>query len=381
MSKYIEMVKRACVSVTNDLATDQRVIKVCDFLTRLGFDVTLIGVRRKKHISVNHIKVRTFRFHIWFQKGFLFYAEYNIRLFFYLLFKKTQLLISNDLDTLLPNYLVSLLRQKALVYDAHEYFLGSTEIAERPIVRNFWKIIEKGIFPRLQNIITVNHSIADLYEKAYGIRPNVVRNLPNRFIADKKITRSELGLPEEKKIVLMQGGGINVDRGAEELINAMKPKYGLDDVELYFIGGGDVWEKIKQLTKDLHLERKVHFLPKMPYQKMMNYTYLCDLGVSLDKPVSLNYKYSLPNKLFDYLAAGIPVLASPMVEIKKIIESYDVGMCIDEHEPGHIAQKIKAMLNDPEKIKKWRINALKTSKELCWENEEKVLIKIYEKHR
>jgi glycosyltransferase involved in cell wall biosynthesis len=373
------MRKRACVSVTNDLATDQRVIKVCDFLTRLGFDVTLIGVKKKKHISVNHIKVKTFRFSMRFEKGFLFYAEYNIKLFFYLLFKRTRLLVANDLDTLLPNYLVSLIRKKPLVYDAHEYFLGSTEITERPFVKNFWKIIEKAIFPRLRNIITVNHSIADLYEKAYGKRPDVVRNLPHRFVVDKKISRSELGLPEDKKIVLMQGGAINIDRGAEELINAMKPQYDLDDVELYFIGGGDVWEKIKQLTKDLHLERKVHFLPKMPYHKMMNFTCLCDLGVSLDKPVSLNYKYSLPNKLFDYLAAGIPVLASPMVEIKKVIENYDVGMCIENHEPEHIAYMIRTMLDDQKRVKKWKRNALKTSKELCWENEEKVLIKIYEK--
>jgi glycosyltransferase involved in cell wall biosynthesis len=370
-------VKRACVSVTNDLATDQRVLKVCDFLTRLGYTVTMVGVKKTKSLPILHIKVKTFRFAMWFEKGFMFYAEYNIKLFFYLLFKRTSLLVSNDLDTLLPNFLISRIRFKPLVYDSHEYFLGSTEISERPFVRRFWAIIEKLIFPRLKHIITVNHSIADLYEKAYGKRPEVVRNLPHRYKIDSKLTREELGLPINKKIVLMQGGAINVDRGAEELINAMKPQYGLDNVELYFIGGGDVWDKIRQLAKDLHLERTVHFLPKMPYKKMMRYTSLCDLGVSLDKPVSLNYKYSLPNKLFDYLAAGIPVLASPMVEIKKIVEGFDVGMCIEEHEPAHIAEKIKLMLSDEESCKRWKKNALKTSNKLCWENEEKVLIRVY----
>jgi len=371
-------VKRACVSVTNDLVTDQRVLKVCDFLTRLGFRVTLVGVKKNLSLPIKHASVKTVRFPMVFEKGFMFYAEFNLRLFFYLLFKRTSLLVSNDLDTLLPNYLVSKIKFKPLVYDSHEYYLGSTEIAQRPFVRKFWAAIEKSIFPRLKYIITVNHSIADLYEKTYGKRPEVVRNLPHRFTIDKNISRNELGLPVDKKIVVMQGGAINVDRGAEELIHAMKPQYGLDNVELYFIGGGDVWDKIKQLARDLHLERKVHFLPKMPYKKMMRYTCLCDLGVSLDKPVSLNYKYSLPNKLFDYLAAGIPVLVSPMVEIKNIVESYDVGMCIENHEPEHIAQMIKTMLEDEESCKKWRQNALKTSLELCWENEEKVLIKVYE---
>jgi glycosyltransferase involved in cell wall biosynthesis len=374
------ILKKACVSVTNDLATDQRVLKVCDFLARLGFDVTLIGVKKTKSLPVLHIKVKTIRFRMYFEKGFLFYAEYNLKLFFYLLFKSTNLLVSNDLDTLLPNFLVSRLKFKPLVYDSHEYFLGSTEIVDRPFVRKVWGTIERFIFPRLKHVITVNHSIADLYEKTYRNRPEVVRNLPHRFIIDSDITRDELGLPTDKKIVLMQGGAINIDRGAEELINAMKPQYGLDDVVLYFIGGGDVWDKIRQLTKDLHLERKVRFLPKMPYQKMMQYTTLCDIGVTLDKPVSLNYKYSLPNKLFDYLAAGVPVLASPMIEVKKIIDGYDVGMCIENHEPEHIARMIKTMLEDGERMKQWRSNALEISSTLCWENEEKVLIKIYENY-
>jgi glycosyltransferase involved in cell wall biosynthesis len=371
-------VKRVCVSVTNDLATDQRVLKVSDFLVRSGFDVLLIGVKRKHSIPIKHIEIQTVRFPMIFEKGFPFYAEYNLRLFFYLLFRSTDLLVSNDLDTLLPNFLVSRLKFKPLVYDSHEYYLGSTEIANRPFVRKFWGTIERFIFPRLQHVITVNQSIADLYAKIYGKRPVVVRNLPHRFRVDKSISRQELGLPTDKKIVLMQGGGINVDRGAEELITAMKPQYGLDNVELYFIGGGDVWDKIRQLTKDLHLERKVHFLPKMPYATMMKYTALCDLGVSLDKPVSLNYMYSLPNKLFDYLAAGIPVLASPMVEIKKVVEGYDVGMCISSHEPEHIAQMISTMLGNEQNLARWRNNALTTASALCWENEEKILVDIYQ---
>ena len=371
--------KRACVSVTNDLATDQRVLKVCDFLTRLGFQVTFIGIKKATSFPFKPSKFKTFRFNMLFRKGFLFYAEYNLKLFLYLLFRRCSLLVSNDLDTLLPNYLVSKIKSIPLVYDSHEYYLGSTEIAYRPIVKKVWSIIEGAIFPRLESIITVNHSIADLYEKEYGKRPEVVRNLPKRYTINRTLTREKLGLPLDKKIILMQGGAINIDRGAEELIHAMKPQYGIENTELYFIGSGDVWEQIKGLTKDLHLERRVHFLPRMPYAKMMEYTCLCDLGITLDKPVSLNYKYSLPNKLFDYLAAGLPVLASPMVEVKKIIDTYQVGMCIESHEPRQIAEKIKTMLSDQKQSNKWKRNALKTARDLCWENEEKMLARIYEK--
>ncbi len=368
--------KRVYVSVTNDLATDQRVKKMCDFLTRLGFRVTMVGVKRPNSLPCLTPGFQTFRFRMLFQKGFFFYAEYNVKLFFYLLFRPFSLLVSNDLDTLLPNYLVSRLRGKPMVYDSHEYFLGSAEIVERPPVRKFWAMIEKMIFPRLKHVITVNASIADLYEKDYGVRPHVVRNLPKRY-KPGQTTRQQLGLPIDKRIVLMQGGAINMDRGAEELIHAMKPQFGLKDVEIYFIGGGDVWQKIKELTRELHLGRVVHFLPKMPYGKMMQYTALCDIGVSIDKPVSMNYQYSLPNKLFDYIAAGIPVLASPLVEVKKVVEGYDVGMCIQDHDPAHIARVIEDMFSDASRYERWRSNAHKISQELCWENEEKELAKVY----
>lgn len=369
--------KKICVSVTNDLVTDQRVLKVCDTLLAMGFSVMLIGRRRKGSKDFAHPAAESFRFLMLFHKGFLFYAEYNLKLFFYLLFQRCDILLSNDLDTLLPNYLVAKLKRKPLVYDSHEYFTGSTEIANRPFVKGVWRFIEKRIFPELKHVFTVNHSIADLYEKEYGVRPRVVRNLPRLDLDIPQVSRHELGWPMDKKIILMQGGAINVDRGAEELIYAMKPCYGLKDVELYFIGGGDVWEQLQKLTADLHLQRVVRFIPRMPYLKLMQYTAQADLGVSLDKPVSPNYRYSLPNKLFDYIMMGVPVLTSSLVEVKNIVKKYDVGDCIETHDPAVIAAKIKLMLNNEEQLKQWKANARRAALELNWQNEEGVLKEVY----
>ncbi|MFN3555503.1 MAG: glycosyltransferase [Bacteroidales bacterium] len=369
--------KKICVSVTNDLVTDQRVLKVCDTLLAMGFSVKLIGRRRKGSKDFAHPAAESFRFRMLFHKGFLFYAEYNLKLFFYLLFQRCDILLSNDLDTLLPNYLVAKLKRKPLVYDSHEYFTGSTEIVNRPFVKGVWHFIEKRIFPGLKHVFTVNHSIADLYEKEYGVRPRVVRNLPRLDPDIPQMSRHELGWPMDKKIILMQGGAINVDRGAEELIYAMKPCYGLKDVELYFIGGGDVWEQLQKLTADLHLQRVVRFIPRMPYLKLMQYTAQADLGVSLDKPVSPNYRYSLPNKLFDYIMMGVPVLTSSLVEVKNIVKKYDVGDCIETHDPAVIAAKIKLMLNNEEQLKQWKANARRAALELNWQNEEGVLKEVY----
>jgi len=301
-----------------------------------------------------------------------------MRLFFFLLFRKFDLLVANDLDTLLPNYLVSRIKRIPLIYDTHEYFTGSTELMHRPFVRKTWGRIEKWIFPKLKHVFTVNQSIADLYEKDYGVKVRVVRNLPRRFLPANGITRKDIGWPEDKMVVLMQGGAINVDRGAEELIHAMKPIYGLENVLLCFIGSGDVWNEIQELTKKLHLTKIVKFIPRMPYQKLMQYTALADLGVSIDKPVSPNYKYSLPNKLFDYIGAGVPVLASPLVEVKNVVKGYNVGDCIESHDPGHIAEKIRYMFANKRRYNTWKSNARKAAAEFCWENEEKVLSEVYD---
>ena len=377
----MKKLKKVCLSVTNDIATDQRVLKVSDFLHSNDFDVSIAGRKKPDSSPYEHEVFHVFRFKLWFHKGFLFYAAYNIRLFFYLLFRKFDLLVANDLDTLLPNYLVSRIKRIPLVYDTHEYFTGSTELMHRPFVRKIWERIEKWIFPRLKHVFTVNQSIADLYEKEYGVKIRVVRNLPKRFLPANGLTRKDIDWPEDKMVVLMQGGAINIDRGAEELIHAMKPAYGLENVLLCFIGSGDVWNEIQELTKKLHLSRTVMFIPRMPYQKLMQYTALADLGVSIDKPVSPNYKYSLPNKLFDYIGAGVPVLASPLVEVKNIVKGYNVGDCIESHDPGHIAEKIRFMFTDQKRFNTWKENAKKAAAELCWENEEKVLSEVYDKIR
>lgn len=368
-------VKRAIVSVTNDLSTDQRVHKTCMVLVEKGWQVLLVGRKLPDSLEL-HRDYDTRRMRLFFNKGFAFYAEYNLRLFFFLLFHRAQLLWSNDLDTLWPNFLVSKLKRTPIVYDTHEYFTGVPELESRPKVQAVWKRIEKNIFPHLDHIITVNQSIARLYEEEYGKTLTVVRNIPPRISVTTASSRREWGLPEDAIVFILQGSGINVDRGAEEAVEAMAL---METAHLVIIGGGDVLDILKSKVDRLHLSDRIHFHPRMPYERMMECTRLCDVGLTLDKDTNINYRFSLPNKLFDYLQAGIAVIASGVVEVKRIVEKYELGAIIPSHDPAEIAEVMKRFVADPAYLKARKENASKAALELHWDQEKKNLTQIIDR--
>jgi glycosyltransferase involved in cell wall biosynthesis len=366
--------KRAIISVVSDLVTDQRVHRVASTLQRNGVDVTLIGRQLKKSLPLSARSYKTVRFKLWWEKGILFYASYNLRLFIYLLFQKSDILVSNDLDTLLPNFIVSKLKRQALFYDSHEFFTEVPELVNRRVVQRTWKMIERFIFPKLKHVYTVNESIALLYEKKYNKKVDVIRNVPvTSHVASLK-TRKDLSLPEGKKILLYQGAGINIHRGAEEALEAMLY---VDHAVLLFIGSGDVIEQLKSMRDVLNLGESVFFLPKLPMEELKQYSQVADIGLTFDKDTNINYRYSLPNKLFDYIHAGLPVLASPLVEVKKIIDGYQIGLTIESHDPRHIAEKMNAMFIDEKRFAGWKENLKRAAAELCWEKEEKKLLEIF----
>ena len=367
-------VKRVVISVTTDLVTDQRVHRAALTLHEAGYHVTVAGRRQKKSLPLPTQVYATKRFKLLFESGPFFYLFFNLRLFFFLLFRKADILYSNDLDTLLPNYIVSKLKRCRLYYDCHEYFTGMPELKRRPIVRAVWKTIERFIFPKLKHIITVNDSLAKVYADEYEKKVSVVRNLPillNKNIPPK--TKKDFHLPD-KKLIVFQGAGINIDRGAEEALAAM---HYVHDAVLAFVGSGDVIPKLKRKAADENMSDKIIFIDKLQPEKLRQLTRLADIGLTLDKDTNINYRFSLPNKLFDYIHANVPVLASSLPEVAIIMKNYDIGVLINEHSPKHIAAKINAMLLDEAQIKKWKQNLERAAQELNWEKEKERFLFLF----
>ena len=323
--------KKIILSVSSDLSTDQRVQKVCNSLASYGLEVEVFGRRLPSSLKFHTEKYNSKRFKLWFNKGILFYANLNIRLFVKLLFTKVEVLYANDLDTLLANYLVSKIRNKPLIYDSHEYFTEVPELAQRPSVQRIWVRIEEAILPKLTNCITVTEKIAEVYNQKYGAHFAIIRNFP---------LLQELELVEEENFIIYQGA-LNVGRGLEELIAAMPHV----ECNLWIAGEGDIENQLRQMVQDSNLSDKVIFLGRLTPDELKRYTLKAKLGVSIEHKMGLNYTYALPNKIFDYIHCQTPVLYADLVEVKKVLSEVAIGEELEGYQPEILATQINRILN------------------------------------
>lgn len=370
------MSKVVSLSVINDLVTDNRVHKVAVSLMKMGFRPVLIGRLLPESQSVDR-EYQTIRMKLPLRKGPLFYMSYNFRLLFRLLKLKPDVFVSNDLDTLPANYLAAKITRKPLVYDSHEYFTEVPELIGRPVVRSIWKLLEKMLVPGVNAAYTVCESIAEAYRELYSVDFKVVRNLPVCKAAEDTIdpvTRRHR-ISNHSKVILYQGA-LNMGRGLEAAIRAMSF---LEDAELWIAGDGDITDELKKMVDELSLQEKVKFLGRLPLLELTALTQQADLGISLEEDLGLNYRFALPNKLFDYIQAGVPVLVSNLPEMRRIVETYQIGAIAESHQRKELAGWMKTALFDQEKRKVWMENLPLAARDLCWEKEEKVLRDIYQR--
>ena len=356
--------KKIIVSITNDISTDQRVEKVCNTLLNAGYEILLIGKQNEnsKPLERNY---STKRISVFFKKGILFYVEFNLKLFFILLFTKKNMLLANDLDTLLPNYLVSLLQRKKIVYDSHELFPEIPELVNRPFAKKIWTVLEKTILPKLKNTYTVCNSIAAFYNDKYATDFKTIINLPTK----KEIVKTTFPFNyTDEKIILYQGA-INVGRGLELMIETMSF---LENCIFVIIGDGDIFESLKEKAITKNLTHKVYFLGRKNPKELHKITPLANLGISIEEDLGLNYRFALPNKIFDYIQANVPILVSDLPEMKSVVLNYKVGEIVTNRDPKKLAHQIENLLK-----KDFTITLEKAKKSLIWEHQEELLLSIF----
>ncbi len=352
--------KKILVTVSNDLFTDQRVAKICSSLVDFGYEVELIGRRLPNSQSISR-SYSTRRLRLLSTKGFLFYAEFNLRLLFVLLFSKKHILWANDLDTLVPNMLVSRLQRKKLVFDSHELFSEVPELVSRPFPKKVWKTLENLLIPKLKNCCTVSEGIANYYQEKYSCTPVVLKNLPIKHASNS----TPLPIATQNKKIILYQGALNKGRGLELMIETMTL---LPEYILVLFGDGDLREELVRLAAVSTHKNQIYFLGKVNPEQLKCYTPNATVGISLEEDVGLNYRFALPNKLFDYIQAEIPVVVSNLPEMRAVVETHHIGTILKERSPKALADCIRLVTTTN------YANALANAKNtLTWDTQEKHL--------
>ncbi len=380
MDHYSDKKIKIFFTVTNDLNGDRRMIRICTSLESVGYDVTLIGRKLKNSTALIQQAFRQQRMNLFFIKGKLFYIEYNLRLFFKLFFSSFDIICGIDLDSILPCYFAARLKgKKKLVYDAHELFTDTPEVYKRKTIRKIWLMVEKFIIPKTDLRYTVSQSIADEFEKRYGLKFDLIRNLPSQL----QITNYELRInsKENPKSKIVYLGNLNEGRGVEIAIEALK--FLNDDVHLWIIGDGDlrlVLEKQVRISRDFsgrQLSERVKFFGFIPPAQLGEILSQAKIGLHVLENKGLSYEYSLANKFFDYIQAGLPSVFTNLKEHKQLNDTYNIGIMIENADAKETTDAINLLLNDKKLYQTLHENCLKATPILCWENEEKELVKLY----
>jgi glycosyltransferase involved in cell wall biosynthesis len=357
--------KRIFFTVTNDLTYDQRMRRICTTLAENGYEVTLVGFKRRSSQPLQPEKYNQKRLRIFFTKGPVYFAEYNVRLFCWLLLKKMNAVCAIDLDTILPCLFISQLKGVPRIYDAHELFADTKEVIRRPWIRKIWMAIEKYAVPRFRLGYTVNESIAKEFEKRYHVQYKVIRNLT--FLRDTIP-------PVQNRTFILYQGAVNEARGFEYLVPAMKKING----NLVVCGDGNFMGQLKKLIHDNGVEDKIELRGMLSPEELWKVSLQAKIGITIIENEGLNQYLSLPNKVFDYIHAEIPQIAFDYPEYRKINQEFEVAVLLTTHEPEIIAGAINNLLLDDVLYNRLRQNCVMARQTFNWQKEQDKLIEFYQ---
>lgn len=362
----MSVLKKIVFTVTNDLSYDQRMHRICGSLAANGYDVTLVGRRLRHSPGLVQRPWKQKRISCWFTKGKWFYAEYNVRLFLFLLFHKTDAICAIDLDTIMACYRASALKGAIRIYDAHEFFTELKEVVSRPRIQKVWQRIEKKYLPRFKFGYTVSEGIANEFRERYGVHYETIRNMPVKEAINPS------WVPDQ--FILYQGA-VNEGRCFEQLIPAMQHIRG----RLVICGDGNFMPQLHELISKYQLQEKVECLGMLSPDELRNITGRARLGIALAVKEGLNQWFALPNKFFDYMHAGVPQVTMNYPEYRKINEKYEVAVLLDEPDMLKIAEAVNLLLENDVVHHRLAGNCLQAREVYNWQEEEKKLLSFYHK--
>ncbi len=346
--------------ILNDLTHEQRAHKIAMTLAQC-YDFLLLGIstpRKRRTLSTRPYKTK--RLFVPVSRGILFFLLANLQIFFYLLLlRRWDLVLVADLDALLGAYAAAQIRKRKVVLDSRELYPGLPSLYRRPFRRWIWQKLEAYLYPRIKHHWTVSPPIAAYYREKYGLQAWLVYNLPMR--------RRGYGNPRLTERLLLYQGVLHPYRGLDELIIALSYVRGW---RLWIAGEGPHRSYLEAITKQHGLTDRVLFLGLIPPVALDRYTMEATMGVSGEVPITPNHRYALPNKLFDYIQLGIPVLGGEAPLIRAVIQGLGVGYVVERWRPKEIARALAQIEAMPNEYGEWVSKAREAACRLHWEMQE-----------
>ncbi len=356
--------------------------RICSSLANAGYEVELVG-RKLPHSKPlkTDFNFNQTRLTCKINKGKLFYLEFNLRLLWYLLRQKTNAICAIDLDTILACGITATLNNNTLIFDAHEHFTEVPEVTNRKITKTIWHVIGKIFIPKAKLCYTVGPQLADLLSNMYVNHFEVIMNVPVMVDAVDKVD----GVDEVNRVdkvnevdgenngYILYQGALNKSRGLEQSILAM---HQVENIKLLIAGEGDLSRELRDLVVKEKLENKVQFLGFVQPADLKQLTVNAKVGLNLLEPNGLSYYYSLANKFFDYMQAGVPCICANFPEYQAVHKKYNCSVLID-CEVNEIAKAINELLNNRNTYQKLSKNCILASQNFNWDKEEAKLLNYY----
>ncbi|MBT8229951.1 MAG: glycosyltransferase family 4 protein [Bacteroidia bacterium] len=346
---------------------DRRMQRICNTLAENGCDIKWISRSYNQSYKEKQFKFHNIIFKNIFKKGPLFYIEINFRIFLLLLFTRQDVISVVDLDTLLAGKCASILKNKPLVFDAHEIFYEVPELNGKPVRKKIWKLLASLIIPGLNHCYTVNHSLRKHYEDKYNTKFGVVMNVPlsytNAVSLESRVNTK----------TLLYIGALNAGRGLELTIKSMVH---LADYSLIIVGEGDLSAELRKMAKHSKASERIHFAGFVKPDELYIYLEKASIGLNILISESENYRLSLANKYFDYIHAGIPSVSMNYPEYNRINHQFKTGYLLNELTTEAFCDAI-AYIEQPNNYLRAQKECKQAVKVYNWNQESINLLKIY----
>jgi glycosyltransferase involved in cell wall biosynthesis len=363
--------KKILISFLGNINYDTRCYNLYNSLEAKGYEVNFIGfdwlTENFKSIKGNKSVFKLTKK----ISSVFFYLRFFLILKIQLLTRKYDILFAEDLYTLPLCIVVGKIKGAKVIYDCRELFGFLAGLKEKPFVQKLWQLVEKIFIKKADLVIVTGDMDAEFLKSEYQLKNIIViRNLPLYNKAKSPINFYEkLNIASNKKILIYQGVVVK-GRGIDMIFNLLSLT---DEYVLIILGDGEHIDYYKSQSTILGISEKIHFVGKIPQDDLINYTAGAFIGLSLIENVSLSYYYALPNKLFEYVMAEIPVITTDLPQMKKIIDDYNVGFTVKENDIEQLLLILNNLKNDEQLYFTLKSNCVSASKILNWDNEFKNL--------